>query len=98
SYYEKSLQTLECYTLSLTTLFRSDAQRWVLLAVDEVGQHEGRSLRCSVEHVDRDGKVEAHQRVRNGHACESVATWGDRKFSVGEDRKSTRLNSSHVKI
>src|SRR5690606_40920627 len=75
-----------------TTLFRSAHRRQVRLAKgtqrDQVQdkQHEA------------DGNAQEPQAARQEQDVEAGDAKPDAHVEVGEDRKSTRLNSSHVKI
>src|SRR5690606_39803203 len=71
-----------------TTLFRSDPQR-LGLAVGEAGELGG----ADHHQGQRAGEGQADQGARQGHGRADVDPVGQ-----VQDRKSTRLNSSHVKI
>src|SRR2546426_6952795 len=69
-----------------TTLFRSDR---VLVAVGRRAQTQGLGLETTRVRANERGIIAVDDRCR---------TDDQRIYAVGEDRKSTRLNSSHLVI
>src|SRR5690606_41453341 len=89
-----------------TTLFRSDA-RAHRRKPDEAGQDDDRDPHA--EHRRRELRREVQEQTRGGRAALAAAELEPDREDVAddraeperiaqEDRKSTRLNSSHVKI
>src|SRR3712207_8728037 len=75
-----------------TTLFRSGHDEGGRLRADPVGYRRRReAVRRNAHHVGgQDGPGRAQRTLREGDR--------DLPLSAGEDRKSTRLNSSHANI
>src|SRR5690606_41198002 len=85
-----------CTRFPYTTLFRSDPhRRLVRVFARDFTVHIKQVAVALADHVDSEpldgiGEVEVHRTAGGPHAVPLVAD--------GLDRKSTRLNSSHVKI
>src|SRR5690606_41816304 len=87
----KGTESTEFYKLSLTTLFRSEQSGG---RVCDQCQRAERDQLCAQLHERRvDGAAAGLDDY--GDECEQ-GVWAERS-GVGGDRKSTRLNSSHVK-
>src|SRR5690606_42154552 len=90
--------TTDIYTLSLTTLFRSRRIHSDIMKVDEFEQYDMVVANFFLNVFDEDMMVKVLEHlIRLGKADARVVV-GDNHSGIGLDRKSTRLNSSHVKI
>src|SRR5690606_41428862 len=74
-----------------TTLFRSEGRHVALIVAIRLGKLRADELTLALD----DRRVDEHEERDDGEQERPVC--GDREPG-GEDRKSTRLNSSHVKI
>src|SRR5207302_8633441 len=88
-----------CTLFPYTTLFRSGLARRIALVEDEI-DHCG-DRRETLGALDRARRLEGHAGAGDAclRPCDALLhrALADQE-GAGEDRKSTRLNSSHVKI
>src|SRR5690606_40703250 len=98
-YLSTATATTDLYTLSLHTLFRSGQKALVKFTSYDYaiyGGLEGEVVNISPNTVRDEVKPEIfYYRVYIETASDSLKNAGGKRFP---DRKSTRLNSSHVKI
>src|SRR5690606_40510077 len=89
-----------------TTLFRSHGENGAdcggkhLLQYQVYGASSNAKVTAELMAFDTNGALLKSFRVQNGDAAHLASKLepGAWKFTTGKDRKSTRLNSSHVKI
>src|SRR5690606_39439084 len=82
-----------------TTLFRSSVQEFRVVTTN-ANADMGRSSGAQVSLVTKSGGNEFHGSLYEFHRNNATAAndFFNNRAGVGRDRKSTRLNSSHVKI